>query len=70
MDVNTFNVNVCSEQRERLIQFYADVVGLPPLPQVNACAFRVGGAAFLVDGHNEDGEGERAAARPAQLLGE
>ena len=53
MDVNTFNVNVCSEQRERLIQFYADVVGLPPLPQVNACAFRVGGAAFLVDGHSE-----------------
>lgn len=52
MDVNAFNVNVCSEQPERLIRFYADVVGLPPLPQVSPGAFRVGGAAFLVDGHS------------------
>jgi predicted enzyme related to lactoylglutathione lyase len=48
-----FNVNICSEQPERLIRFYADVVGLPPLPQVSPGAFRAGGAAFLVDGHSE-----------------
>ncbi len=53
MDVNAFNVNVCSQQPEKLIEFYRDVVGLPPLPQVSPGAFRTGGAAFLVDGHSE-----------------
>ena len=53
MDVNLFNVNICSEQPERLIEFYANVVVIPPLPQVSAGAFRVGGAALLVDGHSE-----------------
>ena len=53
MKVNGFNVNVCSEQPERLIQFYADVVGLQPMPQVSAGAFLAGNAAFLVDGHSE-----------------
>jgi len=53
MDVNLFNVNVCSEQPEWLIQFYAEVVGLSALPQVSPGAFRVGGAALLVDGHSE-----------------
>jgi len=53
MKVNGFNVNVCSEQPERLIRFYADVVGLMPLPQISAGAFVAGNAALLVDGHSE-----------------
>ena len=53
MKVNGFNVNVCSEQPERLIRFYTDVVGLQPMPQISPGAFLVGGAAFLVDGHSE-----------------
>ena len=32
--INAFNVNVCSENPERLIAFYADVVGLPRMPQL------------------------------------
>ena len=53
MKVNNFNVNVCSEDPARLIAFYADVVGLERIPAISAGAFRVGGAAFLVDGHSE-----------------
>ena len=40
MDVNMFNVNVCSEQPERLIEFYAEVVGLPRLSAISAGAFK------------------------------
>ena len=65
MDVNAFNVNVCSQQPERLIEFYRDVVGLPPLPQVSSGAFRVGGAAFLFDGH---GEVKGKAKEPQRVL--
>jgi len=53
MKVNAFNVNVCSEQPERLIRFYADVLGLTPLPQISPGAFLAGNAALLVDGHSE-----------------
>ena len=53
MKVNNFNVNVCSEDPARLTAFYADVLGLEPIPAISAGAFRVGGAAFLVDGHSE-----------------
>lgn len=64
MDVRNFNVNVCSEQPERLIKFYADVVGLPNIPQIGPGAFRVGGAAFLIDGHS----GVRAGAKEPQRV--
>ena len=53
MKINAFNVNVCSEQPERLAAFYADVVGLPRMPQVGPGAFVAGTAGFLVDGHSE-----------------
>ena len=65
MKVNLFNVNVCSEDPERLIQFYADVVGLPRLPQISAGAFQVGAAALLVDGHSEV---QGAAKEPQRIL--
>jgi len=65
MKVNGFNVNVCSEQPERLIRFYADVVGLQPMPQIGPGAFLVGGAALLVDGHSEV---KGAAREPQRIL--
>ena len=52
MKVNAFNVNVCSENPERLIAFYADVVGLPRVPQIGPGAFMAGTTGFLVDGHS------------------
>jgi predicted enzyme related to lactoylglutathione lyase len=53
MNVINFNVNVCSEDPERLRAFYADVVGLPRMPQVSPAVFMAGPAGFLVDGHSE-----------------
>ena len=52
MKVNAFNINICSEKPEKLIAFYADVVGLQRLP-ISPGAFMAGGAALLVDGHSE-----------------
>jgi predicted enzyme related to lactoylglutathione lyase len=53
MKVNAFNVNVCSQQPERLIEFYRDVVGVTPMPQISPGAFLAGTTGFLVDGHSE-----------------
>lgn len=53
MKVNNFNINVCSEHPEALIKFYADVIGLMPLPVISPGAFLAGNAALLVDGHSE-----------------
>ncbi len=53
MKVNNFNINVCSEHPDKLIKFYADVVGLTPLPMISPGAFLAGNAALLVDGHSE-----------------
>ena len=52
MKVNAFNINICSENPEKLAAFYADVVGLQRLP-ISPGAFMAGGAALLVDGHSE-----------------
>ena len=65
MKVNAFNVNVCSEQPERLIGFYRDVVGLQPMPQISAGAFLAGNAALLVDGHSEV---KGSAREPERIL--
>ena len=53
MKVNRFNVNVTSEHPEQLIQFYAEVVGLPRRPEIGPGAFMAGTTGFLVDGHSE-----------------
>jgi predicted enzyme related to lactoylglutathione lyase len=63
MKVNSFNVNVCSAQPERLIAFYSDVVGLPRLAQVGLGAFMAGTTGFLVDGHSEVSEKAREPQR-------
>jgi predicted enzyme related to lactoylglutathione lyase len=54
MQVSSLIVNVTSEQPDRLIEFYREVVALPPRPEIGAGAFDAGGgAAFIVDGHSE-----------------
>jgi predicted enzyme related to lactoylglutathione lyase len=53
VNVTSFNVNVTSENAERLGAFYRDVVGLQTNPQIGENAFDVAGAAFLIDGHSE-----------------
>lgn len=52
MKVNAFDINICSEHPEKLVDFYANVVGLQRLP-ISPGAFMAGGAALLVDGHSE-----------------
>jgi len=53
MEVTAFNVNVTSEQPERLATFYRDVVGLEVEEGMGDGAFKVAGAHFLIDGHSE-----------------
>ena len=53
MKVNSFIFNITSENPERLIAFYRDVVGLKPNPEMGEGAFDAGGTPFLVDGHSE-----------------
>ena len=54
MKVNSLVVNVTSEQPERLVAFYRDVVGLPPHPDSNRESTLIAGGAELVfDSHSE-----------------
>lgn len=53
MKVNSLVINVTSEQPQRLVEFYRDIVGLAPNPQIGEAAFDAGGTAFLIDGHSE-----------------
>ncbi len=64
MKVNAFNVNVSSDQPERLIAFYENVVGLPRMPHLPG-AFMAGTTGFLVDGHSE---AVGAAKEPQRVL--
>lgn len=65
MKVNTFLVNLTSEDPERLKSFYADVVGLPKNPDMGDGAFQAAGAAIVIDGHSET---KGAAKEPHRVL--
>jgi len=65
MKINAFNVNVCTGDPEKLIRFYADVVGLQPMPQISPGAFIAGTTGFLIDGHSEV---HGAAREPQRVL--
>jgi predicted enzyme related to lactoylglutathione lyase len=65
MKVNSFVLSVTSEQPERLVSFYRDVVGLPAKPDMGESAFDAGGASFMVDGHSETKGG---AKEPQRML--
>ena len=56
MKVEQFVVNVNSQDPEKLIAFYRDIVGLKVNPDFGPGAFMVGSStfvAFIVEGHNE-----------------
>jgi predicted enzyme related to lactoylglutathione lyase len=65
LQVESFNINITSEQPERMMAFYRDVVGLPPWPEIGEGAFHAGGAGLLIDGHSEI---HGPAKEPARVL--
>ncbi len=65
MSVNQFLFNVNSENPERLKQFYRDVVGLAPNPEMGEGALMAGATPFLIDGHTDV---KGAAKEPPRML--
>ena len=53
MKVTNFLMNITSEDPERLKQFYKEVIGLTPNPDMGDSAYDVGGATLAIDGHSE-----------------
>lgn len=53
MDVASFNINITTDQPERMKAFYRDVVGLPLNEEVGGFMVGSGGAMLLIDGHSE-----------------
>ncbi|MEX0781743.1 MAG: VOC family protein [Dehalococcoidia bacterium] len=54
MKVTDFMINLTSEDREGLMAFYRDVVGLPPKAGMDEFALELGpGATLAFDGHSE-----------------
>jgi len=54
VEVLGFNINITTGDAERLIAFYADVVGLPRNEAAGRGAFHAGPAAAIhIDGHSE-----------------
>ncbi len=56
MKVDQFVVNINSEQPEKLIAFYRDIVGLTPNPDFGPGAFMAGSSTFIaliVEGHSD-----------------
>lgn len=53
MKVNSFLLNVTSEDPQRLGAFYRDVVGLRTNPDIGELAFFAGETVFIIDGHSE-----------------
>ena len=65
MKVNSFLINLTSDDAERLKAFYAEVVGLPKNPDMGDDAFQAGGATIAIDGHSET---KGAAKEPQRVL--
>ena len=65
MKSNSLYVNINSEQPEKLIAFYRDVIGLPMNPDMGPGAFDAGGAIIGIDGHSEV---HGSAKEPGRIL--
>ncbi len=65
MKVNNTWVGVSSEDPERLLRFYTDVVGLPKHPEMGDFAIVAGGTTFGFGSHSEV---RGAAKEPARVL--
>lgn len=65
MKVDSFIVNLTSENPGRLAAFYGDVVGLPQNTEIGEGAFHVADATLVVDGHSET---KGVAKEPQRVL--
>ncbi len=65
MKVNTFLINLTSEDPELLKAFYRDTIGLEKNPEMGDDAFHAGGAVLAIDGHSET---KGAAREPQRVL--
>lgn len=63
MKVNSFLINLTSEQPDKLKAFYGDVVGLERESDMGDGAFKAGGAVLAVDAHSETKGGSREPQR-------
>jgi predicted enzyme related to lactoylglutathione lyase len=53
MSVTAAAINITSEQPQKLMQFYHEVVGLPKQEGMGEGALTFGGATLFIDGHSE-----------------
>ena len=53
MKVNTFLINLTSEDPARLRSFYGETIGLEKNPDMGDDALHAGGAVLAIDGHSE-----------------
>lgn len=65
MEVQQFMVNITSEHPERMIAFYADVIGLPRNPDVGDGGFHAGAITLDIDGHSDT---KGPAKEPQRLM--
>ena len=65
MKVNTFLINLTSQDPERLKAFYGETIGLDKNPDMGDGAFHAGGAVIGIDGHSET---KGAAKEPQRVL--
>lgn len=65
MKVTDFNINITSEDAQKLGGFYRDVLQLPQNKDMGDLAFTVAGGTILIDGHS-DVQGK--AKEPQRIL--
>ena len=65
MKINTFLINLTSEDPERLRAFYSQTIGLDKNPDMGEDAFHAGGAVIAIDGHSET---KGVAKEPQRVL--
>jgi predicted enzyme related to lactoylglutathione lyase len=53
MKVNTFLINLTSDDPGRMKAFYGETLGLQKNPDMGDDAFHAGGAVIAIDGHSE-----------------
>ena len=65
MKINSFLINITSQDPERMKAFYGEVIGLEKNPDAGDDAFHAGGATIAIDGHSET---RGAAKEPQRVL--
>jgi predicted enzyme related to lactoylglutathione lyase len=63
MEVGGFAINLTSEDPQRLMKFYKEVVGLPPQAEMGEGALKAGAATLFIDGHSDTKGGAKEPQR-------